>query len=58
MKRIDKNKVKTMIDVVTEYEKSREFEPITEEEVCFYDTAFWQLVYLIEDALGEKLCKH
>lgn len=58
MKRIDKNKVKTMIDVVTEYEKSLEFEPVTAEEVYFYNTTFWELVHLIEDALGEKLCKY
>lgn len=56
MKRIDKNKVKTMIDAVIEYEKSREFEPVTAEEVYFYNTTFWELIYLIEDALGEKLC--
>lgn len=57
MKRIDKNKVKTMIDVVETYSESREFEEATLEEVNFYYNAFFQLVKLIEEATGEKLCK-
>lgn len=56
MKRIDKNKVKTMIDVVETYSESREFEEVTLEEVNFYYNAFFQLVKLIEEATGEKLC--
>lgn len=56
MKRIDKNKVRTMIEVVETYSESREFEEVTLEEVNFYYDAFFQLVRLIEEATGEKLC--
>lgn len=56
MKRIDKAKVKTMVDVVKEFEKSYEGMPIpTWNQVHFYNTAFHELVKVIEDALGEKL---
>ena len=50
MKRIDKNKVKTLIEVVELYSDSREFEEVTLEEVNFYYNAFFQLVGIIEDA--------
>lgn len=56
MKRIDKAKVKTMIEVVETYSESREFEEVTLEEANFYYNAFFQLVKLIEEATGEKLC--
>lgn len=56
MKRINKAKVKTMIEVVETYSESREFEEVTLEEVNFYYDAFFQLVGLIEEATGEKLC--
>lgn len=55
MKRIDKAKVKTMIEVVETYSESREFEEVTIEEANFYYNAFFQLVKLIEEATGEKL---
>lgn len=57
MKRIDKNKVRTMVEVVETYSESREFEEVTLEEANFYYDAFFQLVGLIEEATGEKLCK-
>lgn len=56
MKRIDKNKIKTMVEVVETYSKSREFEEVTLEEVNFYYDAFFELVRLIEEATGEKVC--
>ena len=57
MKRINKAKVKTMIDAVQEHEKAYEGMPIpTWNQVHFYNTAFWQLVKVIEDHLEEKLC--
>lgn len=56
MKRIDKNKVRTLVEVVEVYSDSREFEEVTLEEVNFYYDAFFQLVKLIEDATGEKIC--
>lgn len=56
MKRIDKNKIKTMVEVVETYSKSREFEEVTLEEVNFYYDAFFELVRLIEEATGEKIC--
>lgn len=57
MKRIDKAKVKTMIDVVQEFEKAYEGMPIpTWNQIHFYNTAFHELVKVIEDDLGEKLC--
>lgn len=40
MKRIDKAKVKTVIDIVEEYGKSREFQGVTVEEVNFHINAF------------------
>ena len=57
MKRIDKNKVRTMVEVVETYSESREFEEVTLEEANFYYDAFFLLVGLIEEATGEKLCK-
>lgn len=57
MKRIDKNKVKTMVEVVETYSESREFEEVTLEEANFYYNAFFELVGLIEEALGENICK-
>lgn len=56
MKRIDKNKVRTMVEVVETYSESREFEKVTIEEANFYYNAFFELVGLIEEATGEKLC--
>lgn len=56
MKRIDKNKVRTMVEVVETYSESREFEEVTLEEVNFYYNAFFELVGLIEEATGERLC--
>lgn len=56
MKRIDKNKVRTMVEVVETYSESREFEEVTLEEANFYYNAFFELVGLIEEALGEKIC--
>lgn len=56
MKRIDKNKVRTMVEVVETYSKSREFEEVTLEEADFYYNAFFELVRLIEEATGEKIC--
>lgn len=56
MKRIDKAKVKTVIGIVEEYGKSREFEDVTVEEVNFYTNAFYELVKIIEEATGENLC--
>lgn len=56
MKRIDKNKVRTLVEVVGIYSKSREFEEVTIEEANFYYNAFFKLVGLIEEATGEKIC--
>lgn len=57
MKRIDKANVKTMVDVVKEFEKAYGEMPIpTWNQIHFYNTAFHELVKVIEDALGEKLC--
>ena len=57
MKRIDKAKIKTIIWAVQEYEKVYKNAPIpTWNQVHFYDTAFWQLVNVVENTLGEKLC--
>lgn len=57
MKRIDKAKIKTIIWAVQEYEKVYENAPIpTWNQVHFYNTAFWQLVNVVENTLGEKLC--
>lgn len=56
MKRIDKAKVKTMINVVKEFEKAHGDMPIpTWNQIHFYNTAFHELVKVIEDDLGEKL---
>lgn len=41
MKRIDKNKVRTMVEVVETYSESREFKEVTLEEVNFYYDAFF-----------------
>lgn len=57
MKRIDKAKVKTMVEVVKEFEKAYGEMPIpTWNQIHFYNTAFHELVKVIEDDLGEKLC--
>ena len=56
MKRIDKNKIKTLIEIVELYSDSREFEEVTVEEANFYYNAFFQLVGIIEDVTGEKIC--
>lgn len=56
MKRIDKNKIRTMVEVVETYSKSREFKQVTIEESDFYYNAFFELVGLIEEATGEKIC--
>lgn len=56
MKRIDKSKIKTMVKVVETYSESREFKEVTLEEVNFYYNAFFELVRLIEEATGEKIC--
>lgn len=56
MKRLDKAKIKTMIDVVKEYENAYSSVPIpTWNQVHFYNNAFWELVKVIEEDLGEKL---
>ena len=54
MKRTDKAKIKTAIEVVEEYGKSREFEDVTLEEVNFYIGAFYGLITIIEEITGEK----
>lgn len=56
MKSIDKNKVRTMVEVVETYSKSRAFKKVTIEESNFYYNAFFELVGLIEEATGEKIC--
>lgn len=57
MKRINKAKIKTLIDVVKEHEVAYSSVPIpTWNQVHFYNNAFWELIQVIEDALGEKLC--
>ena len=56
MKRIDKNKIKAMVEAVENYSESREFEEVTLEEANFYYDAFFELVRLIEEATGEKIC--
>lgn len=45
-----------MVEVVETYSKSREFEQVTIEESNFYCNAFFELVRLIEEATGEKIC--
>ena len=54
MKYVDKNKIKTAIEVVEEYSLSREFEEVTLQEVNFYYDAFYGLVTIIEEITGEK----
>lgn len=57
MKRINKAKIKTMINVVKEHENAYKGIPIpTWNQVHFYNNAFWELVKVIEEDLGEKLC--
>lgn len=46
-----------MVEVEEIYSESREFEEVTLEEANFYYNAFFELVGLIEEALGEKICK-
>lgn len=55
MEQIDKTKVQSIIKSVEEYGRSREFEDVTVSEVNFYIGAFYELVKVIEDHLGEKL---
>lgn len=58
MKRINKAKIKTLIDVVKEHEVVYSSVSIpTWNQVHFYNNAFWELINVIEDHLGEKLCK-
>lgn len=45
-----------MVEVVETYSKSREFEQVTIEESDFYYNAFFELVRLIEETIGEKIC--
>lgn len=55
MKRVNKAKVKTLIDVVKEHENAYSSVPIpTWNQVHFYNTAFWELVNVIEEYLGEN----
>lgn len=56
MKQLDKTKVQSIVKSVEEYGLSREFEDVTVSEVNFYIGAFYELVNVIEDHLGEKLC--
>lgn len=57
MKRIDKTKVKTMIDVVREYEQAHQSMPIPSwSQIRFYNNAFWESIKLIEEITGETLC--
>ena len=58
MKRINKLKIKTMIGVVKEFEKAYGEMPIpTWNQIYFYNNAFWELIQVIQEDLGEKLCK-
>lgn len=57
MKRINKAKIKTLIDVVKEHEVAYSSVPIpTWNQVHFYNNAFWELIQVIQEDLGEKLC--
>lgn len=57
MKRLSKTKIKTMIDVVKEHEVAYSSVPIpTWSQVHFYNNAFWELIQVIQEDLGEKLC--
>lgn len=57
MKRITKAKLKTIIEVVKEYEKAYSSVPIpTWNQVQFYNNSFWEAIKLIEEITGEKLC--
>lgn len=57
MKRINKTKIKTLIDVVKEHENAYSSVPIpTWSQVHFYNNAFWELIQVIQEDLGEKLC--
>lgn len=56
MKQLDKTKAQSIVKSVEAYSDSREFEEVTLEEANFYYDAFFQLVKLIEEATGEKLC--
>lgn len=56
MKQADKIKVKTMIDVVREYEQSHQSMPIPSwSQIRFYNNAFWESIKFIEEITGEKL---
>ena len=55
MKRIDTNKVRTMVEVVETYSKSRAFEKVTIEESNFYYNAFFELVQCIPFTANDRL---
>lgn len=56
MKRVNKAKVKTLIDVVKEHENAYSSVPIpTWNQLHFYNNAFWELIQVIQEDLGEKL---
>lgn len=55
MKRVNKAKVKTLIDVVKEHEVAYSSVPIpTWNQVHFYNNAFWELIQVIQEDLGEN----
>lgn len=55
MKRADKAKIKTMIDVVKTHEVAYSSVPIpTWNQIHFYNNAFWEAIKLIEEITGEK----
>lgn len=54
MKQEHRIKIRTIIDIVKDYEKAHEFEYVTEAEADFYDTAFWEAIKVIEEITGEK----
>ena len=56
MKRIDKNKLQTMVDIVREYELAHKSMPTPSwSQIRFYNNAFWESIKLIEEITGEKL---
>lgn len=56
MKQKHRIAIRTIIDVVKDYEKAHEFNLVVESEAAFYNTAFWEAIKLIEEITGEKLC--
>lgn len=56
MKQKHRIAIRTIIDVVKDYEKAHEFNLVMEAEAAFYNTAFWEAIKLIEEITGEKLC--